>query len=77
MKILLRDFNAKVGREEIFKPIIVSESLLEANKDNGVRVVISATSKNLIVNSTFPHCGIHKHTWTSPDSVTHNRIMFS
>jgi hypothetical protein len=74
MKILL-DFNAKVGRENIFKPIIGNESLHEANNDNGVRVVIFVTLKNLIVKSTtFPHRDIHKHTWTSPDGVTHNQI---
>ena len=33
------------------------------------------TSKNLIVKSTmFPHRNIHKYTWTSPDSKTHNQI---
>jgi exonuclease III len=73
MKILLGDFNAKVGRKNIFKPVIGNESLHEASNDNGVRVVNFATSKNLIVKSTtFPHCDIHKHTWTSPDGVTHN-----
>jgi hypothetical protein len=42
---------------------------------NRVRVVNLATSKNLIVKrTTFPHCNIHKHTWTSPDGVTHNQI---
>jgi hypothetical protein len=45
MKILLGDFNAKVGRENIFKPIICNESLHEASNDNGVRVVNFATSK--------------------------------
>jgi exonuclease III len=75
MKILLGDFNAKVGREDIFKPIIGNESLHEASNDNGVRVVNFATSTNLIVKSTtFPHRDIHKHTWTSPDDVTHNQI---
>jgi hypothetical protein len=70
MKILLGDFNAKVGREDIFKPIIGNESLPEAS-NNRVRVVNFAISKNLIVKSTtFPHHDIHKHTWTSPDSVT-------
>jgi hypothetical protein len=49
MKILLADFNAKVGREDIFEPIIGNESLHEATNDNGVRVVNFATSKNLIV----------------------------
>jgi endonuclease/exonuclease/phosphatase family metal-dependent hydrolase len=75
MKILVGDFNAKVGRENIFKPIIGNESLHEASNDNGVRVVNFATSKNLIVkNTTFPHYDIHKHTWTSADGVTHNQI---
>jgi hypothetical protein len=75
MKILIGDFNAKVGREDIFKPIIGNKSLHEASNDNGVIVVYFATSKNLIVKSTtFPHCDIHKHTWTSPDGVTHNQV---
>jgi hypothetical protein len=73
MKILL-DFNAKVGREDILKPVIGNESVHEASNDNGVRVVNFATSKNLLVESPkFSH-DIHKHTWTSPDGVTHNQI---
>jgi hypothetical protein len=56
MKILLGDFNAKIGREDIFKRTIGNESSLESNNDNGVRVVNFGTSKNLIVKSTmFPH----------------------
>jgi hydroxypyruvate isomerase len=39
MKILLEDFNAKVGREDIFKPTIENESLHEISNDNGVTVV--------------------------------------
>jgi hypothetical protein len=39
MKILLRDFNAKVGREEIFKRNIGNESLHEIGNGNGVRAV--------------------------------------
>jgi hypothetical protein len=51
-------------------------SLHEAsNNNNGVRVVNFATSKNLIFKNTkFPHRNIHKHTWTSPDGVTHSQI---
>jgi hypothetical protein len=75
MKILLGDFNAKVGREDIFKPTIGNVSLHEINNDNGVRVVDFATSKNVIVKSTmFPHHNIHKFTWTSPDEKTHKQI---
>jgi exonuclease III len=52
MKILLGDFNAKIRREDIFKPIIGNESLHEASDDNRVRVINFATSKNLINIST-------------------------
>jgi hypothetical protein len=75
MKILLGDFNAKVGRENIFKPTIGQESLHQHSNVNGVRLVNFATSKNLVVNSTmFPHRNIHKYTWSSPDGKTHNQI---
>jgi exonuclease III len=71
MKIILGDFNAKVSRENIFKPTIGNESLHEISNDSGVRVVKFATSKNLVVKSTmFPHRKIHKHTWTSPEGKT-------
>jgi hypothetical protein len=71
MKILLGYFNAKVGREDIFKPTIGNESSHEISNDNGVRVVNFATSKNLVVKITmFPHRSIHKYTWTSPDGDT-------
>jgi hypothetical protein len=75
MKILLGDFNAKVGKEDVFKPTIGNESLHDIRNDNGVRVVNFAKSKNLTVNSTmFPHRNIHKFTWMSPDRKTHNQI---
>ena len=75
MKILLGDFNAKVGREIIFKPTIGQERLHQDSNDNGVRLVSFATSKNLVVKSTmFPHRNIQKYTWTSPDGKTHNQI---
>jgi hypothetical protein len=47
MKIVLGNFNAKVGRENIFKPTIGNESLHEITKDNGVIVVNVATSQKL------------------------------
>jgi len=75
MKMLLGEFNAKVGRENIFKPTIRQESLHQDSNDNGVRLDNFATSKNLVVKSTmFPHRNIHKYTWTSPDGKTHNQI---
>ena len=59
-KILLGDFNAKVGRENIFQPTIGTESVDPESNDNGIRLVNLATSKNLIVKSTkFLHRNIH------------------
>jgi len=75
MKILVGDFNAKVERENIFKPTTGQESLHQNSNDNGVRIVNFATSKNLVAKTTmFPHRNIHKYTWTSPDGKTHNHI---
>jgi len=45
MTIILGDFNAKVGRKNIFKPTTGNESLHQDSNDNGVRTVNFATSK--------------------------------
>jgi hypothetical protein len=37
MKILLRNFNVKCRREDIFKPTIENESLPQGSSDTGVR----------------------------------------
>ena len=39
MKMLLGDFNAKVGRQNIFKPTIGQESHHQDSNDNGVRLI--------------------------------------
>lgn len=67
IKIVLGDFNAKIGREPHFKPIIGAQSLHETSNDNGVRCISLAAAKGLVVSSTmFLHKDIHKYTWTSP-----------
>jgi hypothetical protein len=43
VKILLGDFNAKEGRENIFKPTIGNESLHEDSNDKGISMVNFAT----------------------------------
>ena len=58
MQILLGDFNAKVGQENIFKPRIGKESLHKISNDNGVRLVNFATSKDLPKVRHF-HTGIY------------------
>jgi hypothetical protein len=69
IKILLGDFNAKVGKENIFKPTIGNESLHEISNDNGVRLVNFTTSKNLRVNvltSQQPYISLY---WVSASSI--------
>jgi hypothetical protein len=74
-KISFGGFNAKVGREDIFKLTIGNKSLHEISNNNGVRAVNFATSKNLTFKSTmFPHSNINKYTCTSPDGKTHDQI---
>jgi hypothetical protein len=53
MKILLEDFNAKVGREDIFKQAIGNGNLHEISNDNAVWIVNFTTFKNLTVPSTY------------------------
>jgi hypothetical protein len=75
MKILLGDFSAKVGKEDIFKLTVGNESLHKISNKNGVRLVNFVTSKSLRVKSTmFPHRNNHKYAWMSPDEKTHNQI---
>jgi len=52
----VRDFNAKLEREDIIKLIIGNESLHQDSNDNGVKVVNFATPKSLVIKSTmFAH----------------------
>jgi exonuclease III len=51
-QILVGDFNAKVGREDILKQTVGNESLHEISNDIGDRVVNFATCKTLAVRST-------------------------
>ena len=51
--MLLGESNAKLGRENIFKPTIGNESPHQGSNDNGVKIVSFATSKNLVIKLTL------------------------
>jgi hypothetical protein len=77
LKFRLGEFNAKVGRENIFKLTIGKQSLHQDINDNGVRIVNFAMSKYPVVKSTmYPHQNIHKYIWTSPDGKNCKQIDF-
>jgi hypothetical protein len=64
--MIVGDFNAKISRENIYRPIIGPDSLHEISDDNGTRLIHFAKSQGLIISSTyFPRKYIHKYTWVS------------
>jgi hypothetical protein len=66
MKILSDDFNAKVGREDIFKPTTENDSSQKISNYNGVTTVNFAKFKNSDAKSTMiPPRNIPKYPWTS------------
>jgi len=69
IKIILGDFNAKVGKESVYKPTIGNET-----NNKGIKIIQFAIYNGLNVRSTFPHKDIHKETWYSADGRTANQI---
>ncbi|XP_043949724.1 craniofacial development protein 2-like [Drosophila biarmipes] len=74
-KLILGDFNAKVGRERIFDPTVGLFSLHETTSNNGLRLIDFSAARNMVVSSTrFRHIDSHNATWLSPDQKTRNQI---
>ncbi|XP_068082863.1 craniofacial development protein 2-like [Anabrus simplex] len=76
VKIILGDFNAKVGKEEAYRETVGKESLHhDESNDNGQRLIDFAMGNSMVVKSTwFQRKNIWKATWCSPDGVTFNQI---
>ncbi|KAL4143877.1 hypothetical protein QTP88_006132 [Uroleucon formosanum] len=73
-KIIIGDLNAKIGKEQIFKPTIGEHSLHEISNDNGSKLISFALSKNMTISSSqFPHKEIHKHGYRLMDIQKPNR----
>jgi exonuclease III len=67
---IMGDLNAKIGKEELFRPTIGGYSKHSESNDNGLRIIDFAIEKGMKVSSTyFPH----KETWVAPDGVTRNQ----
>jgi hypothetical protein len=68
IKVVIRDFSAKVGRDCAYKPNVGTESLHEESNDNGLRLVDFTISWNMVIGVTlYLHNKIHKGAWKSPD----------
>jgi hypothetical protein len=56
IKVMLGDFNAKVGKERLYKPTIDNENLHNETSNNRIRMIQFAISKCFNVRSTIiPH----------------------
>lgn len=75
IQIILGGFNAKIGKENYFRPIISIHSLHELSTDNGYRLVAPATEKDLRIKRTmFKHKNINKSKWRYPNGLYVNQI---
>jgi len=73
IKIILGDFNAKVGKEGIYKPT-TGNGNLHNETNNRIKIIQFAIFNGLNVRTRFPHKDVHKETWYSADSRTTNQI---
>ncbi|KAL4083660.1 hypothetical protein QTP88_028976 [Uroleucon formosanum] len=75
IKIVLGDFNAKIGKEEVYRPTIGRDSLHDTSNDNGTRLINFCMTNGMVLSSTyFPRKDIHKQTWVAPNQVVKNQI---
>ena len=75
IKILLGDFNAKVGYEDQDNSVVGKYGIHKESNNNGIRLIGLASALNMVIGSTtFPHKQIHLATWRSPDDRTTNQI---
>ena len=75
LKLIMGDFNAKIGHDINMSRFVGNESLHEVTSTNGLRLLDFAISTNMVIGSTtFIHKKIHKVTWRSPDGQTLNQI---
>jgi hypothetical protein len=67
----------KKCRENVFKSVILNESLYVINDDSGVRTANFVMQENLIVKSTtFLHRSIHKYSWAYSDGKTYSQTNY-
>lgn len=75
VKIVLGDATAKIGREELYRPIIGHHSMHEMTNESGHFLVDFARKRNMVIKSTcFQQKETYKGTWKSPDRSTINQI---
>jgi hypothetical protein len=65
--MLLREFNAKIGKERSNKRVAGRHTLHDITSENGEKIVQLAIAHNMEISSTkFQHRRINKGTWKAP-----------
>ena len=63
VKIIIGDYNARVGQEVEYRPVIGRFSAHQLTNANGLKLIDFATSKNMAIRSTFfQHSLYHRLT---------------
>jgi hypothetical protein len=77
IKIVLSDFNAKIGLEIIYRKITGNHSLHKNTNNNGAKLIDFAAGNSLVIKSIMlPKKDIHKYTWVFPDGRYKNQIDY-
>ncbi|XP_058828115.1 uncharacterized protein LOC131688008 [Topomyia yanbarensis] len=70
VKIVIGDLNAQVGQEVEYRPVIGRFSAHQQTNENGLRLIDFATSKNMVIRSTFFHHRLlHRYICRSPQQT--------
>jgi len=76
-KIIMGDFNSKIGQKRIGEEHILGKWNYGMRNDRGERLIQFAAQYNMvIVNSIFQKKVKRMWTWASPDGVTKNQIDY-
>ena len=74
-KVVLEDFNVKVGREGIFGPTVEQFRLHAKTASNDmIAIDFVAAHNTMVFGINFLHLDIYNITWMSPDRSTSNQI---
>lgn len=74
-KLIIGDFNAKIGKETYLKEVAGKYTIHETTNDNGYRLCNLAIKTGMVIASTkYEHKKHHKITWMSPGQKYGNQI---
>ena len=75
--LVMGDFNAKIGKDNIGKETIMGTHAMGTMNENGELFTDFCAFNDLVIGgSIFQHKNIHKETWISPDGCTRNQIDY-